>query len=156
MTAVSKSDDLGAAPVDASSAPASPTPVVRLQEVALAAGVSVITASRCISNPGRVAQKTRDHVLGVASALGYIPNRQAAGLASARSRVIAVVVPTIANPIHALVMQGVADVLEPARYQLFLGNSHFSTANECELVRTFLGHRVDGLLLTGKDHSEAC
>lgn len=129
---------------------------VRLQEVAQAAGVSAVTVSRCISNPDRVARKTREHVLAIAAELGYIPNRQASSLASARTRVIGVVVPTSANPIHSMVMQGAADVLEPAGYQILLGHSHFSVEAECELVRTFLGHRVDGILLTGKDHSLDC
>ena len=145
----------------ASSRPAGRAPKValspvRLQEVAAAAGVSTITVSRCISNPGRVSRKTLEHVLGVAAQLGYIPNRLASGLASARSMVVGVVVPTIANPIHGVIMQGVADLLEPAGYQILLGNSHFSRRNEMELVRTFLGHRVDGILLTGKDHAPEC
>lgn len=131
-------------------------PAVRLQEVALAAGVSTITVSRCISNPGRVSEKTREHVLKVAARMGYIPNRLASSLASAKSKVIAVVVPTIANPIHGMVLQGAADILEPAGYQLLLGNSHFSRQVELELVRTFLGHRVDGILLTGRDHHDDC
>lgn len=129
---------------------------VRLQEVAAAAGVSTITVSRCISNPGRVSERTREHVLKVAARMGYIPNRLASSLASARSRVVAVVVPTIANPIHGIILQGLADILEPAGYQLLLGNSHFSNRVELELVRTFLGHRVDGILLTGRDHAPEC
>jgi LacI family gluconate utilization system Gnt-I transcriptional repressor len=129
---------------------------VRLQEVAVAAGVSTITVSRCISNPTRVSKKTLDHVLKVAAQLGYIPNRLASSLASAKSMVVGVVVPTIANPIHGVIMQGVADLLEPAGYQILLGNSHFSKLNEMELVRTFLGHRVDGIILTGQDHTPEC
>jgi LacI family gluconate utilization system Gnt-I transcriptional repressor len=145
----------------ASSAPGAKTTKValspvRLQEVAAAAGVSTITVSRCISNPNRVSQKTRDHVLKVAAELGYIPNRLASSLASARSMVVGVVVPTIANPIHGIITQGVADILEPAGYQLLLGNSHFSRTNEMALVRTFLGHRVDGIILTGQDHAKEC
>lgn len=131
-------------------------PSVRLQEVAEAAGVSTITVSRCINDPGRVSDKTREHVLKFANRMGYIPNRLASSLASARSMVIGVVVPTIANPIHGVVLQGATDILEPAGYQVLLGNSHFSKKSELALVRTFLGHRVDGILLTGRDHSDEC
>jgi LacI family gluconate utilization system Gnt-I transcriptional repressor len=129
---------------------------VRLQEVAAAAGVSTITVSRCISNPGRVSEKTRERVLKVAAALGYIPNRLASSLASAKSMVVGVIVPTIANPIHGVIIQGLADQLEPAGYQILLGNSHFSRRNEMELVRTFLGYRADGVILTGRDHAQEC
>ncbi|WP_442581694.1 LacI family DNA-binding transcriptional regulator [Mesorhizobium sp. ASY16-5R] len=129
---------------------------MKLEDVAEAAGVSTITVSRCISNPGRVSARTREHVLKIAEQMGYIPNRVASSLASSRSKVVGVVVPTLANPIHGMVLQGVADVLEPAGYQLLLGNSHFRAANELDLVRTFIGHRVDGILLTGKDRAAEC
>jgi len=129
---------------------------IRLQEVAEEAGVSTITVSRALGNPDRVSAKTREHVLKVASRLGYIPNRLASGLASSKTMVIGLVVPTVANPIHGVIMQGVADVLEPAGYKLLLGNSHYSRQNEFELVRTFLGYRADGIIVTGKDHSDEC
>lgn len=129
---------------------------VRLQEVAAAAGVSTITVSRCMSNPNRVSKKTLEHVLKVAAQLGYIPNKLASSLASAKSMVIGVVVPTIANPVHGMVLQGLSDILEPSGYQLLLGTSHFHSSNEMALVRTFLGHRVDGIVLTGKDHTDEC
>lgn len=129
---------------------------VRLREVAEAAGVSVITVSRCMSNPNRVSRKTREHVLAVAARMGYIPNKLASGLVSARTMVIGLVVPTIANPIHGVIMQGLTDVLEPAGYKLLLGSSHFSKKAELDLVRTFLGYRVDGVILTGKDHTDEC
>ncbi len=129
---------------------------MKLEDVAQAAGVSTITVSRCISNPGRVSARTREHVLKIAEEMGYIPNRVASSLASSQSKVIGVVVPTLANPIHGMVLQGVADILEPAGYQLLLGNSHFRTDNELALVRTFIGHRVDGILLTGRDRAPEC
>ncbi len=145
----------------ASSHPAGDAPKValspvRLQEVAVAAGVSTITVSRCISNPNRVSKKTLEHVLKVAAQLGYIPNRLASSLASAKSMVVGIVVPTIANPVHGMVLQGLTDILEPAGYQLLLGTSHFHNNNEMALVRTLLGHRVDGIILTGKDHTDEC
>jgi LacI family gluconate utilization system Gnt-I transcriptional repressor len=129
---------------------------IRLDDVATAAGVSAITVSRCISNPGRVADKTRHHVLRVAEQLGYIPNRLASSLASSRSKVIGAIVPTMLNPIHGVVLQAAFEILAPAGYQLFLGNSHYSKTEEVGLVRSFLGHKVDGVLLTGRDHSEDC
>jgi LacI family transcriptional regulator, gluconate utilization system Gnt-I transcriptional repressor len=116
----------------------------------------MITASRCISNPGRVSEKTRAHVLRVAQQLGYIPNRLASSLASSKSRVIGAVIPTMLNPVHSVVLQAVFEVLAPAGYQTLLGISHYSVQTELDLVRTFMGHRVDGVLLTGRDHAPEC
>jgi LacI family gluconate utilization system Gnt-I transcriptional repressor len=129
-------------------------PTVRLEDVAAAAGVSTITASRCISNPGRVSARTREHVLRVAADLGYIPNRLAASLASSKTKVIGAVIPTLLNPVHSVVLNAAFEVLAPAGYQLLLGTSHYSAREELDLIRTFLGHRVDGVLLTGRDHEQ--
>jgi len=109
-----------------------------------------------MTNPGRVSAKTREHVLGVAAEMGYLPNRAASTLASARSKVVGAVVPTLANPIHAEMLQGVADMLGPAGYQLLLGTSDYSLATEEHVVRTFLSHSVDAMLLTGRDHTQSC
>lgn len=128
---------------------------VRLQEVAAAAKVSTITVSRCLHRPGRVSKKTREHVLAVAAELGYVPNRLASSLVSARSGVIGAIVPTISNPVHAETLQAVSDVLGGAGYRVLLGSTQYRLATERDLVETFIGHRVDGMILTGVTHSEA-
>lgn len=129
---------------------------VRLQEVAEAAGVSTITVSRCVNRPDRVSAKTRAHVLEVAARLGYIPNRLASSLVSSRTGVVGAIVPTIGNPIHAETLQAATDILGGAGYRILLGDTGYSTAREAELVQTFLGHQVDGMLITGVQHSAAC
>ena len=139
-----------------SSPPQRQVQALRLEDVAAAAGVSTITVSRCMTNPGRVSARTRERVLKVAAEMGYLPNRAASTLASSRSKVVGAVVPTLANPIHAEMLQGVSDILSPSGYQLLLGTSDYSLATEEHVVRTFLSHRVDAMLLTGRDHTQAC
>ena len=46
-------------------------------------------------------------------ALGYVPNLVAGSLASARTRAVGVLVPTVANAIFADTIQGISDALEP-------------------------------------------
>lgn len=127
-------------------------PAVRLEDVARAAGVSPITASRALGNPGRVAEGTRERVLAAARSLGYVPHRAASSLVSARSRIVGAVVPTTHNPIHAVMLQGLAEELGPSGYQIMLGMSGYAPGEERRLVEAFVGHRVDGLVLTGRDH----
>jgi LacI family transcriptional regulator, gluconate utilization system Gnt-I transcriptional repressor len=132
------------------------TAPIRLEEVAAAAGVSTITVSRCINRPSRVSRDTREHVLAVAGRMGYIPNRLASSLVSSRTRVIGAVVPTLANPIHAEALQAATDALGGAGYQLLLAHTGYSEQHELEAVRTFLGHRVDAILVTGANHTPEC
>ena len=43
-------------------------------DVARHAGVSPMTISRTISEPGKVAKSTRDRVMSSIKAMGYLPN----------------------------------------------------------------------------------
>jgi len=72
------------------------------------AGVAVSTASRALSNPDRVSERTREHVREVAERLGYRPNRIAQAWASGRTRMLAIVVPDITNPHHFGLIRGAA------------------------------------------------
>lgn len=94
--------------------------------------------------------------MNVAAQLGYIPNRLASSLVSSRTGVIGAIVPTIGNPIHAETLQAATDILGPAGYRILLGDTGYSQSREAEIVQTFLGHQVDGILITGARHSAEC
>jgi LacI family gluconate utilization system Gnt-I transcriptional repressor len=85
--------------------------------------------------------------------LRYVPDLTAGSLASRRSRIIAVVVPTIANSIFSDTIDGLARTLARQRYQLLLGQTHYDLEEEALLVDAFLGRRVEGLVLTGVRHA---
>ena len=84
---------------------------VRMELVAKRAGVSAITVSRVLNHPDKVAEDTRARVWAAIEATGYIPNLIAGGLASSRTRVVGIIVPTITNSIFADTVQGMTDVL---------------------------------------------
>ena len=67
-----------------------------LKEVADAAGVSAITASRALNRPDQVNELPRARVLAAVERLGYVPNLVAGSLASARARFSAVICPALA------------------------------------------------------------
>ena len=68
---------------------------VTLHDVAKLAGVAPITASRAVNHPGQVSDEVRKKVGDAIARTGYVPNRLAGGLASARSRLVAAVVPGV-------------------------------------------------------------
>ncbi|MCP2163899.1 LacI family DNA-binding transcriptional regulator [Goodfellowiella coeruleoviolacea] len=71
-----------------------------LTEVARQAGVSLSTASRAFSDPGRLGPETLRKVLAVAEDLGYqAPVGARSGEASVEASTVAVVVPDVANPV---------------------------------------------------------
>ena len=71
---------------------------VTLHDVAAAAEVSLMTASRALRDPELVSRGTRERVQRAVEATGYIPNRLAGGLKSKRSMTIGALVPFIAVP----------------------------------------------------------
>lgn len=128
---------------------------VRLVEVARLAGVSSMTVSRALRRPEQVAPATLRAVRAAVASLGYLPNGSASALASSRTRVVAAIVPTLMNSVYASTVHGLSEVLRPAGYELMLGDSGYDPAVEAALVRSFLGRRVDALVLTGVEHDPA-
>jgi LacI family gluconate utilization system Gnt-I transcriptional repressor len=126
-----------------------------LIRVAEHAGVSAMTVSRVINQPGKVADATRQRVEAALEALGYVPNLAANTLRRKRSGVIVAMVPTIDNSVFSDTIQGISDVLDMAEYQLLLGCTSYSPEKEEKLTRAFLGRRPDGVILTGSLHTDA-
>ncbi|KTT03237.1 GntR family transcriptional regulator [Pseudomonas oryzihabitans] len=126
-----------------------------VREVALAAGVSPITVSRALHRPTLVSEATREHVLAVVKELGYVPNLLAGSLASSKSKLVAILLPTIANSIYATVVQTLMERLTEAGYQALIGPTGYSPEKEEELLEAILGRRPDGIVLTGTLHTPA-
>lgn len=124
-------------------------------DVARAAGVSAITVSRVLKTPDKVSPETREKVKEAMAAVGYIRNLVAGSLASARSQVIGVVVPTITNSLFADTVEGLTNVIRPHGYQTIIGSTRYNIEEEEDIVRAFLGQRVEAMVLTGTTHSEA-
>ena len=79
---------------------------ITLADVAREVGVSTMTASRAISRPELVTPELRAQIEKAIEALGYVPNRAARALASARSHVIAVLIPSLSNAVFTDVLAG--------------------------------------------------
>ncbi|MBC3869348.1 HTH-type transcriptional regulator GntR [Undibacterium oligocarboniphilum] len=126
---------------------------ITLAEVAARAGVASMTASRAISQPERVSASLRERVEQAVAELGYVPNRAARALASAQSNVIAVLVPSLSNAVFTEVLAGIQDVLDADNYQLLIGNTRYSDAEEEKLLGIYLQSNPDGILLSGMTHS---
>ena len=123
---------------------------VKMTDVARMAGVSSMTVSNTFKFPDKVVPETRQKVLDAAKALGYIPNLIAGELASGRSRVVAAITPSIRNSDFADMIMGLAAALNQDGYQLVL-SVIARPARDHAAVRTLIGRRVDGIVLTGAD-----
>ena len=143
---------LSITPVQMSRALARPA---TLHDVAREAGVSLITASRALGNPGVVAANTIARVQEAVTKTGYIPNLIAGGLKSKRSMTVAGLVPVISVPQFLPTIQALTETFDAAGYQLILGQSGYDYAREDQLLDTILGRRPDGIVVTGLVHSDS-
>ncbi|MDG3002446.1 LacI family DNA-binding transcriptional regulator [Paludisphaera mucosa] len=124
-----------------------------IRDVADRVGVSLITVSRALRRPEVVSGPVRERVREAVEALGYITNRAASGLASGTSRVVPVIVPSLARPAYAAFLDGVQAELAGQGFQVLLGTTEHRVDVEDQLVGALLGWAPAGLILSGVDHS---
>ena len=144
-------------PLESTMTKQSPTPrrarrgsgAVTLHDVARLAGVAPISASRALNTPGQVSEELLRKVTEAVAHTGYVPNRVAGGLASARSRLVAVLVPTISGPVFLETINALTEALAAHGYQLMLGQSGYADSREDALLDAIIGRRPDGIVLTG-------
>ncbi|WP_168201472.1 LacI family DNA-binding transcriptional regulator [Kushneria phosphatilytica] len=125
---------------------------VTMGDVARIAGVSPSTVSLYLRRPDEVSEQRGQRIQAAVERLGYLPNTMAGGLASSRSRIIGVLVPTISNSFFAATLDTLEKRLREAGYQLLIGNTEFDEAREEELVRSMMSWSPAGLVMTGFRH----
>lgn len=135
--------------------PSPPPKPATLHDVAREAGVSLITASRALTNPSIVSDRTIERVRQAVEATGYLPNLLAGGLKSRRSHMVAGLVPAVSVAQFLPTLQALTESLDAAGYQLILGQSGYDHSREESLINTMISRRPDGIVVTGLVHSQS-
>lgn len=120
-----------------------------IREIASEAGVSTATVSRVFNRPELVNEATRDKVRAVSERHHYVADGLAMALASRRSRLLGVIIPTLTNSIYASSTQAIQRAAQAAGYTVLVGVSDFSVEREAILIHQLVERRVEGLVLTG-------
>lgn len=121
---------------------------ISIKDIAEKAGVSPPTVSRALSGSGRVSDATRAQIQRLAAQLGYTPSLVARGLVTKRTNSVGVVVTNFADPFHSAVVQGIEEEAQCHEYSLFLASTPIDPEREVEVVRSFQGRQVDGILVS--------
>ncbi|PRY74341.1 LacI family gluconate utilization system Gnt-I transcriptional repressor [Yoonia maritima] len=124
-----------------------------LIDVATAAGVSKMTASRALRGDRDVSAASKERVIKAAKEIGYFGNNLAASLSSERSDIIGVVVPSLTNIVFPQAMSGVSDALVGTGLQPAFGVTDYDLDREYEVVGRMLSWRPAGMIVTGVDQS---
>lgn len=127
---------------------------VTLADVASAAGVSKMTASRALRGAGDVSKRNIEKVRQAAKDIGYVGNHLASSLSGQRSDLIGVLVPSMANIVFAEVLAGIAEGIEGSGMQPVFGVTDYDLDKEYDIIRSMLSWNPAGLIVTGLDQSD--
>ena len=125
-----------------------------LRDVARVAGVSVATVSRVLNTPDVVNAKTRQKVENIIAELGFVRNAAARSINSGRTKIVGALVPTLASDIFALTLAAIEDQLAALGLSLVVATTKENSEVEARKAQELLEIGVEGLLLTGRCHSD--
>jgi LacI family gluconate utilization system Gnt-I transcriptional repressor len=123
-------------------------------DVAKRAGVSQMTVSRVMSQNGYVSNDVCKRVQAAAQEVGYLQNRLAHGLRSEKTQLIAVVTPSLGNPVFTDTISAITDAVTAKGFRPIFGVTEYIQDKENELVRDLLTWRPFGIVLAGLEHSD--
>jgi DNA-binding LacI/PurR family transcriptional regulator len=122
-----------------------------IKDVAAYAGFSIATVSRAINAPHTVNRVTLAKIREAIEALQFRPSPLGRQLRGERTRLIGVVLPTLANPVFAECLQGIDELAASQGYRLMLMTTQYDAERERHAIETLLAQRVEGLILTVAD-----
>ena len=126
-----------------------------IADVAAQAGVSPITVSRALREPARVSEPLRKRIDAAVRDLDYVPDLYARALASARTNVVGVIIPSISNTVFADVLRGIHDRAEKTDLQVQFSNTRYSSTEEERLIQLYLSQSPAALIVVGLDQTAA-
>jgi LacI family transcriptional regulator len=122
----------------------------RALDVAAVAQVSTATVSRAFNAPEKVAPEIRERILKVAADLGWMPHPAGAALASRRTWLVGVLIPTLDNDVFASQVGALQKRLAGAGITVLIGCSNYDSAQAQVQVRTMLARGVEALAIVGE------
>lgn len=129
---------------------------VTLSEIAKAAGVSLSTASRAVSNSSHpMNAETKSKILKVVRKLGYHPNLVARSLRTDRTNTIGIICENILSPFIPPIIRGIQDHLRTVGYFSTIVNSDWDRAVEEETINALNHRQMDGIIFVETWHRSA-
>lgn len=126
----------------------------KIEDVADAAGVSIMSVSRAMRGVEGISQTKREQILKIARRLGYYPSNVAVSLAASSSNLVGVSVPTLFGTVFSEIYDGMRSTLEKSGFATIIDVSDYSISHEEAWVERMISWQPAGLVLTGVDHSE--
>ena len=122
--------------------------MVRLKDIAVRAGVSVMTVSKALRDEPDVSEETKARLKLLAQQMGYVPDSTAQGLRTRTTRLFGLLIPSLANPIFSRIILAVQERAFELGYDVLLAYTMNLPEREEVCIRRMLSRRVDGLFIS--------
>jgi DNA-binding LacI/PurR family transcriptional regulator len=121
--------------------------MIRLKDIALRAGVSVMTVSKALRDQPDVSATTKTRIKLLAQQMGYFPDSSAQGLRTRTTKLFGLVVSSMANPIYSRVVLAIEEGARALGYDVLLAHTLNMPEREEACIRRFISRRVEGLFI---------
>ena len=134
-----------------------------IYDVARRAGVSPKTVSRVLNGDAPVKKPTREAVDAAIAELGYVPSSAARMMRSNRSGLIGLITGAISQNAEPgeprglpdlVIVQGIQSAITTANLTMMIADTGGRADRVPHLMRTFLQHRVEGLIYVADYHQK--
>jgi DNA-binding LacI/PurR family transcriptional regulator len=122
--------------------------MIKLKDIAVRAGVSVMTVSKALRDEHDVSVETKTRIKLLAQQLGYVPNSSAQQLRSRKTKLFGLAISSLTNPIFSRVVVAIEERAHQIGYEVLLAHTLNKPEREEACIRRFLSRRVDGIFLS--------
>jgi len=121
--------------------------MVRLKDIAVQTGVSIMTVSKALRDGQDISPSTKARVREAARQMGYVPDSRAQSLRSRTTKLFGLLVSSMTNPIFARTVTAIEERAFELGYDLLLSHTLNLPEREEAGIRRMLSRRVDGIFI---------
>ena len=121
---------------------------VNIKKLAQILNISISTVSKALRDSYDISKETKEKVIKLANELNYQPNPHASSLRKSKSKMIAVIIPEIANNYFTLAINGIESIAQEKGYHVLIYLTHEDYAKESAIIKHLHSGRVDGVLIS--------
>jgi LacI family transcriptional regulator len=122
--------------------------MVRLKDIAVRAGVSVMTVSKALRNEPDVSDATKARLKLMAQQMGYVPDSTAQGLRTRTTKLFGLVIPSTTDPIFSRIVLAIEERAHEVGYDLLIAHTLNTIEREELCIRRMLSRRVEGIFIS--------
>lgn len=126
------------------------TQKANINDIASRTGLSISTVSRVLNGKAeqfRIGKESQQKIHAVAKELNYVPNQFAANLRSGKSKIVALIVPSLNNPFFADLASTINAEVRRFGYTTMISDSDENTEIEKMELRQLMSRNIEGLII---------